>query len=307
MSENTRVILDCDTANEIDDQMAIAHALGSDSLDVLAVISVQNTVASGPQSIDRYQEEAERVVELCGASQTVPCLRGASHPMETMNDAVASEGLDFIIEATKQGPLTILATGPATNMASLALLAPEVRREVNIIWAGGFPDDATWQEKKYGELNARADIASWRRLFIAEGPLKVLPGWPGVEKLAVTPNHFIQRLRDMGSPISNYIAEITFDWTSGRGVFDMDDVDVSGAKLQSPRGKVLWDIANVAAVTVPGSVHFVQEALPYVDSAGVPDWNKPGRIAGVSRDLDAEAVLEDFWKALEKLARGRKT
>ena len=49
MSENTRVILDCDTANEIDDQMAIAHALGSDSLDVLAVISVQNTVASGPQ------------------------------------------------------------------------------------------------------------------------------------------------------------------------------------------------------------------------------------------------------------------
>jgi len=304
MSENLRVILDCDTANEIDDQMAIAHALGSDSLEVLAVVSVQNTVASGPHSIDRYQEEAERVVELCGASQTVQCLRGASHPMETMQDAVASEGLDFTIEAARQGPLTILATGPATNVASLGLLAPEIRQEINIIWAGGFPDDATWQEKKYGELNARADIASWRQLFTSEGPLKVLPGWPGVEKLAVTPNPFIQRLRDIGSPISNYIADITFEWTSGRGVFDMDDVDISGAELPSARGKVLWDIANVAAVTIPGSVHFVQEALPYVNPAGVPDWSKPGRIAEISRDLDADAVLADFWRALERLSPG---
>lgn len=304
MSEKLRVILDCDTANEIDDQMAIAHALGSDSLDVLAVVSVQNTVASGPHSIDRYQEEAERVVELCGASHTVKCLRGASHPMETMDDAVPSDGLDFIIEAAKQGPLTILATGPATNMASLALLAPEVRQEINIIWAGGFPDDATWQEKKYGELNARADIASWRRLFAAEGPLKVLPGWPGVEKLAVTPNPFIQRLRDIGSPISHYIADITFDWTSGRAKFDMDDVDVSGEAIPSPRGKVLWDIANVAAVTIPGNVHFVQEALPYVDPAGVPDWNRPGRIAEISRDLDADEVLADFWTALGRLSPG---
>ena len=296
-----RVILDCDTANEIDDQMAIAHALGSESLDVLGIVSVQNTLASGPHSIDRYQEEAERVVELCGTAQTVRCLRGASHPMETMDEGVPSEGLDFIIEAAKSGPLTILATGPATNMASLALLAPELRQEINIIWAGGFPDDETWQKKKYGELNARADIASWRRLFTSEGPLKVLPGWPGVEKLAVTPNPFIQRLRDLGSPISNYIADITYEWTSGRGVFDMDDVDISGAELPSTRGKVLWDIANVAAVTVPDSVYFVEEALPYIDPAGVPNWNKPGRLAEVSKDLDAEAVLADFWQALERL------
>lgn len=304
MSTKRRVILDCDTANEIDDQMAIAHAIGSQSLDVLAVVSVQNTVASGPQSIDLYQEEAERVVEFCGASQKVQCLRGASHPMETMYDAVKSEGLDFIIDAAKQGPLTILATGPATNIASLGLIAPEVRQEMDIVWAGGFPDHATWQEKKYGELNARADIASWRQLFVAQGPLKVLPGWPGVEKLAIKPNPFIERLREMGSPISNYIADITFDWTFGRAAFDMDDVNVSGAAHPSARGKVLWDIANVAAVTIPDSVHFVQESLPYVDPAGVPDWNKPGRIAGISRDLDADAVLADFWEALGRLTPG---
>jgi len=82
----------------------------------------------------------------------------------------------------------------------------------------------------------------------------------------------------------------------------MDDMDISGAELPSKRGKVLWDIANVAAVTIPDKVYFVDEALPYVDPAGVPDWNKPGRIAQVSQNLDPEEVLSDFWKALKKLS-----
>lgn len=84
----------------------------------------------------------------------------------------------------------------------------------------------------------------------------------------------------------------------------MDDVDVSVAAIPSPQGKARWDIANVAAVTIPDNVHFVQEALPDVDPAGVPDWNRPGRIAEISRDLDASAVLANLWKALGRLSPG---
>src|SRR5579863_3383721 len=71
-----RVILDCDTKNEVDDQLAIAYALGRAQLDVIGVISVQNTLASGPNSVEIYQEEAERIVALSGRVN-VPCLRGA--------------------------------------------------------------------------------------------------------------------------------------------------------------------------------------------------------------------------------------
>jgi hypothetical protein len=57
-----RAVLDCDTANEVDDQFAIAHALGlpEGALDVRGVVSVHNTIAHGPGSRDTYQEEAER-------------------------------------------------------------------------------------------------------------------------------------------------------------------------------------------------------------------------------------------------------
>ncbi|CAN5143987.1 MAG: hypothetical protein M3Q62_14115 [Actinomycetota bacterium] len=46
----TRVVLDCDTANEVDDQFAIANALGvpEGTLDVRGVISLHNTMAHGP-------------------------------------------------------------------------------------------------------------------------------------------------------------------------------------------------------------------------------------------------------------------
>ena len=73
-----RVVLDCDTANEVDDQFAIAHALGvsEEALEVRGVVSVHNTTAHGPGSRDMYQEEAERVVALCGSD--VPCIPGRS-------------------------------------------------------------------------------------------------------------------------------------------------------------------------------------------------------------------------------------
>jgi inosine-uridine nucleoside N-ribohydrolase len=86
----THVVLDCDTANEVDDQFAIANALGvpEGTLDVRGVISVHNITAHGPGSRDMYQEEAERVVALCASD--VPCIPGAERPMESREDPVPS-------------------------------------------------------------------------------------------------------------------------------------------------------------------------------------------------------------------------
>ena len=224
MTTPTRVVLDCDTANEIDDQIAISHALGSPSLDVLGVISVQNTIAHGRVSRDLYQEEANRVVGLCGRTSDVPCLRGAETPMEDTHTAVRSEGLDFLIRAAEAGPFTLVATGPATDIASFALTAPHLLDQVTVIWAGGFPDDATWQRKKFGELNARADIAAWRRLFLDPVPLRVLPGWPGVETVALPWRECADRLRGLHRPVGDFLADIVERYAAERGVsLDMDD------------------------------------------------------------------------------------
>ena len=147
-------MLDCDTKNEVDDQFAIAHALGLPPgvLDVRGVISVHDTTADGPTSRNIYQEEAERVVGLCNSY--VPCIPGAEYPMEDRETPVRSEGLDFLIEEARSGLLTIIATGPATDVASLLLVAPDVRENIRVVWLGGFGDEGSYERFKMGgELN----------------------------------------------------------------------------------------------------------------------------------------------------------
>ena len=286
-----KVILDCDTANEIDDQFAIAYALGSPALDVRAVISVQNTLIHGPDSVERYQEEAERVVALCGRQADVPCLRGAVGPMESRETPIPSEGLDFLIAEAKQRPLTIIATGPITDVASLLLVAPETRDTVRVVWLGGFPDAATYMRWRLGELNGRADIAAWRVLFAQPVALLQLPGWPGVAKLVIEYASYVKELRALHRPVATYLAEICDAWRTHR--------ETLGYGPQTR--KILWDVANVAAVINPASVTVTPTATPTLDAADAHDFDRPGRTVDVVTDLDATWILADLWEALRRL------
>ncbi|QIN79764.1 hypothetical protein GBA65_15860 [Rubrobacter marinus] len=286
-----RVVLDCDTANEVDDQFAIAHALGSPDgvLDVRGVVSVHNTTAHGPGSRDMYQDEAERVVGLCGGG--APCIPGAERPMEHREDMVPSAGLEFLVEEARRGPLTVVATGPATDVASLLLAAPEVRESLRVVWLGGFGDEETYRRYRSVELNGRADIAAWRALLL-DGALDLLqvPGWPAPAKLAVRGAPYAEELRALDRPAAGYLADILELWVKEYA----GPVDPAGEKI-------LWDVACVAAVADPGSVRVEPLAVPTLDAAGAHDFVARGRTVEALADLDPERVLGGLREALLRL------
>ena len=288
-----RVILDCDTANEVDDQFAIAYALGlpRGTLEVRGVISVHNTIAHGPASRDLYQEEAERVVALC--SEDVPCVPGAPHPMEDRSTPVESEGLNFLVEEARRGPLTVIATGPATDVASLLLAAPEVRENVRVVWLGGFGDEESYEHFKFGELNGRADVAAWRTLLEEPVDLLQVPGWPGPAKVLVEAVPYADELRALRRPVADYLAKILLDWVEGyEGNLD-------------PKGeKILWDVSCVAAVANPEAVRLEPLAVPALDAAGAHDFSRRGRTVDALVDLDAARVLRGLREALLRLSTG---
>lgn len=293
--EPIRVVLDCDTKNEVDDQFAIAHALGMPpgALDVRGVVSVQNTTAHGPASRDLYQEEAERVVGLCGSD--IPCIPGAEHPMEDIRTPVESEGLEFLIEEAKSGPLTVIATGPATDVASMLLVSPEVRENVRVVWLGGFGDEESYERHKLGgELNGRADIAAWRALFEGSVELLQVPGWSGPHKLIVEGASFAEELRALGRPITDYLAEILLDWVAGYE----GGIDPGGQKI-------IWDVACVTAVTDPEAVTISRLSIPTLDAAGAHDFSRRGREIRVMTDLDKEQVFAGVQAALRQHPVGK--
>jgi purine nucleosidase len=282
-----RVVLDCDTANEVDDQFAIAHALGlpGDVLDVRGVISVHNTIAHGPGSRDMYQDEAERVVGLCGTD--VPCIPGADRPMNSRGEPVPSAGLEFLIDEAREGPLTVIATGPATDVASLFVAEPDLGQNVRVVWLGGFGEAESYGRHKFHELNGRADIAAWRVLFEEEVDLLHVPGWPAAAKLLVRAAPFAEEVRAVGNPVSSYLAEILELWVAEYG----GPIDPEGEKI-------LWDTACVAAVAHPESVTVRRRALPTIDAAAAHDYSLPGREVETIVDLDERAVLRGMVAAL---------
>ena len=282
-----RVVLDCDTANEVDDQFAIAHALGLPEgvLDVRGLVSVHNTIAHGPGSRDMYQDEAERVVGLCGSD--VPCITGADRPMNSRGEPAPSAGLEFLIDEARKGPLTVILTGPATDVASLLVAEPDLRANVRVVWLGGFGNAETYGRHKFHELNGRADIAAWRVLFEEEVDLLHVPGWPAPAKLLVRAGPFAEGVRALGNPVSSYLAEILELWVAEYG----GPID--------PRGeKILWDVACVAAVAHPESVTVERRPLPTIDAAAAHDYSLPGREVETLVDLDEGAVLRGMVEAL---------
>ncbi len=288
----TRVVLDCDTANEVDDQFAIAHALGAPegTLEVRGVISVHNTTAHGPGSRDMYQEEAERVVALCESD--VPCIPGAERPMESREEFAPSAGLEFLVEEARLGPLTIIATGPATDAASLLLATPEISENVRVVWLGGFGDEVSYRnpQNRMGELNGRADIQAWRTLFEEPVDLLHVPTWPAPAKILVDPASFAQELRFLERPIASYLAEILELWSKEYG--------------PPETRKELWDLACVAALSDPESVTVGPQAVPTLDAAGAHDFTRPGREVNVVSDLDEQRILANLIEALKSHPAG---
>ena len=234
-----------------------------------------------------YQEEAERVVALCASD--VPCIPGAERPMESREQPVPSAGLELLVEEARLSPLTVIATGPATDVASLFLAAPESRENVRVVWLGGFGDEASYKvwQNRLGELNGRADISAWRTLLEAPVDLLHIPTWPAPAKILVEPTSFGEKLRALGRPVATYLAEILHLWTAEHGG------QLSG-------GKELWDLACVAAVADPGAITSGPLAVPTLDAAGAHDFTQPRREVDVVSDLDERRVLAGLMVALAR-------
>ena len=213
--------------------------------------------------------------------------------MESRTEAVRSDGLAFLLAEARAAtqPLTILATGPLTDVASLLVVAPKLAERLRVVWMGGFAHAEVYAAHRFHDLNGRADISAWRVVLENPVPLVHIPGWPGLIKLTVDYDACIARLRSFGLPITHYLAEITYNWQHR----------VPKSLTLDNDGKVLWDVANVAALTVPEA--FTMEQLPCatLDAAAAHDFTRPGRVVDVVSDLDRDAILADLWAAFARL------
>jgi pyrimidine-specific ribonucleoside hydrolase len=147
------VIIDCDPGH--DDALALALALARPELEVLAI-----TTVAGNAGLERTTRNALRVLALLG--RDVPVAAGADHPLvrepwvpvefhgesgldgadlpEPAASPVAASAVELMASILRAAlePVTIVATGPLTNVALLLRSAPSlVERIESISLMGG--------------------------------------------------------------------------------------------------------------------------------------------------------------------------
>ena len=168
------IVLDCDPGH--DDAIALLLALASPEIELRGV-----TTVAGNQTVEKTTANAHRVLELAGRND-VEVAAGAGRPLvrepfvaayvhgETGLDGsdlppargepVTQHAVDFLAE--RAGGITLVATGPLTNVALLLARHPEVRPERIVLMGGAI---AEGNVTPAAEFNVWADPEAAKRVF----------------------------------------------------------------------------------------------------------------------------------------------
>ncbi len=252
----TAVILDCDPGH--DDAIALLLALGSPELELLGV-----TTVSGNQTLDKTTANAIRVLEHVDRGD-VPVAAGADAPLvrerfaaayvhgETGLDGpelppasggpVDSHAADFIAEQirARDGAVTLIPTGPLTNVALLLALHPDARPERIVLMGGSIGEG---NRTPAAEFNIWADPEAARRVFESGIPTAMMG--LDVTHRALIDEAAIERLRGAGR--------------AGKLAAELMEFYSRFHKQMYPelRGSPLHDAVAVAHVARPGLVRVV--------------------------------------------------
>jgi inosine-uridine nucleoside N-ribohydrolase len=174
----TPILLDCDPGH--DDAIALLLALASPELELLGV-----TTVAGNQTLEKTTANAIRVLDFVGRGD-VPVAAGADRPLlrdqfvasyvhgETgldgpdlpppQRDPVPQHAVEFLAEKIllHNGAVTLVPTGPLTNVALLLALHPDARPERIVLMGGAI---AEGNVTPAAEFNIWCDPEAAARVF----------------------------------------------------------------------------------------------------------------------------------------------
>ncbi|MEM8734391.1 MAG: nucleoside hydrolase [Planctomycetota bacterium] len=181
-AQKPKLILDADTANEIDDMYAITRMLKQDKFEVLALTSAQWVhYLAEEDSVGASQRENESLLELLDRTD-LPAPQGSSEPMGKPwggDEAKDSAAAQFIIKAARQASpekkLTVVSLGASTNLASAIRMAPEIAENIDA-YLLGFRYDLEKDVWNKSSFNVRRDLNAADYLLNCEAlELHVMP------------------------------------------------------------------------------------------------------------------------------------
>ena len=301
----TRILLDCDPGH--DDAIALLLALASPEVELLGV-----TTVAGNQTLEKTTANAIRVLEFVG--REVPVAAGADRPLvreqyvasyvhgETGLDGpdlppprsapLDRHAVDFLADAIREhdGAVTLVPTGPLTNVALLLALHPDTRPERIVLMGGAI---AEGNVTPAAEFNIWADPEAAARVF-ASGVDVTMVGLDVTHKALFTPAH-VERLQGrVGAMVA---ALLEFYGQFHKEVYNFDGSPIHDAVAVAQ--VVRADLVKTEHLNVEIDV----ESELCRGRTVVDVWRRSGRRPNshVAVDIDTDGFLELLVERLNSL------
>jgi inosine-uridine nucleoside N-ribohydrolase len=216
-----KIILDCDPGH--DDAVALLLAARHPAIDLLAV-----TTVAGNQSVDKTTCNALKVLSLANLCH-IPVAMGMDRPLvrparyapeihgasgldgpltpEPVCKPVATHAVDLLIECllNSEGDLTLVATGPLTNIATAMRKQPAIVPKIKAIsLMGGAIGLGNVTPK--AEFNIYTDPEAAEIVFTCGRPLTVSP--LEVTHQALATAEVVARLRAANRRVATFVADL---------------------------------------------------------------------------------------------------
>lgn len=279
----TRVIIDADTANAIDDLYAIVRALVAPEWTIEGLGSTHWRSPDSDGGVGQSQRLNERILDLMGLRDRIPHPRGADRPMPDARTPIDSPAARHIIARAHAGApgdkLLVVALGTATNLASALLLDPTIEEKVVFAFIDGDYQDGTWAP---GIYNWPIDVHAVQIILESEVDYRHMPA-PSVS----------------GQMMRKQDARANLAGRGGVWDFLLERWDAHPASKERERW-TMWDIALVQALLRPARVSASVVPAPRVVSVDeVRQQPDNPRTVTVFHAIDVDAMRQDFWSALE--------
>lgn len=243
-----KVILDCDPGH--DDAMALFMAIASEEIELLAV-----TTSAGNQLPEKTYQNARKLLALAN-SEGIPVASGAKKPLnrelviadeihgETGLDgaelpnptveelSVSANDLMAEILSNSQEKVTIIATGPLTNVAILLSSHPELKNKIQeISFMGGACFGGNYSP--HAEFNIYVDPEAAD--IVLKSGIPVIMSGLDVTLKAQLFKEDIEEIREVGNVVSETMADLLdfFNLTTTKPFWAGED-HVEGIHMHDP-------------------------------------------------------------------------
>lgn len=234
-----RIIMDCDPGH--DDAIAIILAAAQLELEILGI-----TTVSGNAEIEKTTMNALKICDLVSLTDVVVS-KGASEPLIRLRETAPGihgdsgldgpelpepsrswseeHGADTIIRLLKESkePVTILPTGPLTNIALALSKAPEIKDNIEEIVLMGGGTFGNWTPT--AEFNIWVDPEAAKKVFDSGIPIVVMG--LDITHQAIATREVIDQVNKIDNNVAKIVGELlVFFASTYKEMFDFDGAPV---------------------------------------------------------------------------------